>query len=281
MCRAGTCATLTVMNEHAKSDSDERMLMPRSAPPAAISRVRSRARSAAERAARADRTRDELELATLEAQLRALDADIHAARRTARRAAAVPELGQLPHPEPPPRPHGEHVRLRDGAQIVVREVEPEDAPELRAGFQRLSAVTRYRRFLTSIDRLSAQQVSYLTHLDHTFHEAIGALDAVTGDGIGIARYVCDVDDPRHAEVAVVVVDAWQGRGVGTALFERLVARSRAAGIERITARTIVGNEAARRLLAHAADTISEHRYPGAVLVTARLRPTGSSPVGAP
>ena len=154
---------------------------------------------------------------------------------------------------------------------MIRQVRPDDAEELKAGFERLGAVSRYRRFLTPVDRLSAGQFAYLTHVDHVSHEAIAALDAGSGEGVGIARYVRDRDEPRQAEVAIVVADDWQGHGVGAALADRLTARARAAGIERITARMIVGNDAALRLIAHCADTLTERREPGAVLLTARLR----------
>jgi RimJ/RimL family protein N-acetyltransferase len=245
------------MTKCAEPDREARLMMPR---------------SAERRAARDERVRDERELATLEAQLGALDRDIHAADAIARRAAAGPGLGLVAHrDQASPRLHGERVGLRDGAQIVIRQVEPDDAAHLKAGFERLGAVSRYRRFLAPIDNLSPGQLSYLTHVDHTSHEAIAALDAVTADGIGIARYVRDADDERQAEVAIVVADAWQGRGVGTILFQRLAARARAAGVERITARMIVGNDAARRVIAHAADTLSEDRDPGTILLTARLR----------
>ena len=246
--------------------------MPRSAPPAEIRTQRTAARSAEEREARAQRARDERELAMLGAQLGALDWDIHAGRRTARHAAAGVGLGLFSHDERvPPRPRGERVRLRDGAEILIRQVEPEDAAQLKVGFQHLSAVSRYRRFLAPVGDLSPEQLSYLTHVDHVSHEAIAALDAVTGDGIGIARYVRDPDDGHQAEVAIVVADAWQGRGVGTALIERLAARARAAGLERITARMIVGNDAARALIRRAAEIVTETREAGAISLTAQLR----------
>lgn len=268
MRRSRTGATLPGMAEHAGPDREVRLLMPRSAPPAEIPRRR----SAEKRAARDARVRDEREFATLEAQLGALDRDIQVARGTARRAAAAPGLGLLAdHDRAAPRLHGERVGLRDGAQIVIRQVEPDDAAHLNAGFERLGAVSRYRRFLAPVDHLSPGQLSHLTHVDHISHEAIAALDAETADGIGIARYVRDPDDERQADVAIVVADAWQGRGVGTALFERLAARARTAGVERITARMIVGNDAARKIIAHAADTLSEERAPGTILLTARLR----------
>ena len=73
-----------------------------------------------------------------------------------------------------------------------------------------------------------------------------------------------------AEVAIVVTDAWQGRGVGKALVDRLAARLRSVGVDRITARMLVGNEAARRLLARRADILSERRSSGTVVIEARL-----------
>ena len=176
-----------------------------------------------------------------------------------------------------PRPHGEHVRLRDGAEIVIRQVEPEDAAQLKLGFEHLGAVSRYRRFLAPLDHLSPEQVAYLTHVDHTNHEAIAALDAVTGEGIGVARFIRDPNDARLAEVAIVVTDAWQGRGVGTALVERLAARMRTVGVERIAARMLVGSEAPRRLIAHCADTLSEQRSSGTVVLEAKLHRPATHP----
>jgi protein lysine acetyltransferase len=90
-------------------------------------------------------------------------------------------------------------------------------------------------------------------------------------GVGVARYIRDPGDPAHAEVACTVADAWQRRGVGSALIERLAARARAAGIERVSVRIVVGDEAARRLLGHVADEIGEHRDGGTVEIVARRR----------
>ena len=108
------------------------------------------------------------------------------------------------------------VTLRDGARILVRPIAPEDKELLRRGWERLSDQSRYERFLVSAPELSERQLAYLTEVDHHDHEALGALDAETGEGIGIARFVRGAD-PTRAEAAVTVIDAWQGRGVGTAL----------------------------------------------------------------
>jgi GNAT superfamily N-acetyltransferase len=69
-------------------------------------------------------------------------------------------------------------------------------------------------------------------VDHHDHEAIIALDPLTGEGVGVARYVRAGADPEVAEVAVTVVDDWQGRGLGRALLERLAARARREGVRR-------------------------------------------------
>jgi RimJ/RimL family protein N-acetyltransferase len=214
------------------------------------------------------RPRERRLLSTLDAQLRALDRDIAAARRQARHAPSL-DLGH--HDPLLPRRGGELVRLRSGFEILVRPVEPEDAAALRAGFEQLGEVSRYRRFLTEVSHLTPSQIAAMTNVDHVQHEALAAIDAATGEGVGVARYVIDRADPRRAEFAMTIVDEWQGRGVGTALLERLVARARSARVEVFTARTLVGNDAARRMLAHCADIVSEQRDADTVRFTARLR----------
>ena len=101
-----------------------------------------------------------------------------------------------------------------------------DRQLLLRGFERLSPESRYRRFLAAMPELSEEMVRYLTEIDHHDHEAIAALDARTGEGIGVARYVRDPQRRDAAEVAVTVIDDWQGKGVGTLLLEALGARAR-------------------------------------------------------
>jgi GNAT superfamily N-acetyltransferase len=207
------------------------------------------------------KSRTERELEVLEAQLHALDEDIDAARQTAARRSA-------PREDPPPVPRGDPVRLHDGTTILVRAVAPEDAEPLRAAFRHLGAVSRYRRFLSEVERLTPGQVSDLTESDHAGRDVIAAVDAETGEGVGLAQYALE-DGVAHFKITVL--DAWQGRGVGTALLERLAARARAAGVEIFVGRTIVGDAAARAMLAHCADIVGEERDGGTVVLTGRLR----------
>jgi GNAT superfamily N-acetyltransferase len=216
---------------------------------------------------------EERELATLAAALRALEEDIGAARHAAERAGGGHGVDR-PRPVGPARAAGELVTLADGAQIVIRPIEPADREDLAAAFRRLGALSRFRALRERVDRLTPDQLSELTHVDHESQETLVALDAATGEGVGLARYVRVADDPAGAEVGCTVLDGWQHRGVGSALVERLAARARAVGIERCTALILLGNEPARRLLEHVAVATSERRDGATIDITAKAREDG-------
>ena len=211
----------------------------------------------------------EREYALLVAQLDALDHDIDTARATARQAAHPRGTGFKLHlhgePAPEP-PSGEAVRLADGAQIVIRPVCPDDRDELQVAFAHLGAISRFRRYRRPVEHLTARQLSELCDVDHDTHEGLIAL---TGDGecVGAARFVRAPDDPAQAEFTCTVADAWQRRGVGTALVERLAARARALGVEHFVAVMLVGNDPARRLVHRVGREVTEHREGGEIEIT--------------
>ena len=148
-------------------------------------------------------------------------------------------------------PKGRPVVLRDGSAVLIRQVRSTDAPLLADGFARLSAASRQMRFLGVKKELSAAELRYFTDVDHHDHEALGALDQAGGHGVGIARYIRDADDPQAAEIAITIVDDWQGRGLGTELLAQLSDRARQEGIRRLTALTDAGNAAVAALLRNA------------------------------
>jgi hypothetical protein len=110
-----------------------------------------------------------------------------------------------------PGAKGRPVVLRDGSPVLIRPVRGTDAPLLADGFTRLSARSRQMRFLTRKNELTEAELRYFTEVDHHDHEALGALSAADGRGVGIARYIRDAGDRQAAEIAVTVVDDWQGR----------------------------------------------------------------------
>jgi len=169
---------------------------------------------------------------------------------------------------------GGRVVLRDGSKVVIRQVHRSDAPLLADGFARLSPESRRLRFLRRKDELSAAELRYFTDVDHHDHEALGALDHAAGRGVGVARYVRDADDPHAAEIALTVVDDWQGRGLGTELLAQLSGRARAAGIRRFTALVSADNAAMIALLRRlCADPV--HREHGTVEWEITLVPSES------
>ena len=144
-----------------------------------------------------------------------------------------------------------HVVVADGLELLLRPLRPDDKRQLAAAFDRLSPETRYRRFFAPLEKLSPQDLRYLTEVDHHDHEAIAAVNPENGAIVGVARYVRS-EDPSEAEVAVVVGDPWQGHGVATALLQRLVARAREEGIDHFVALVMGENVDALELFRHLA-----------------------------
>lgn len=138
--------------------------------------------------------------------------------------------------------------LRDGSSVRLRQGRCSDKELLLRGFERLSPESRYRRFLAPTPELSEAMARYLTEVDHRDHEAIVALDGETGEGIGVARYVRSSERQNVAEVAVTVIDDWQGRGLGTLLLEVLAGRAREEGITTFTALMLASNQEMMELL---------------------------------
>lgn len=110
--------------------------------------------------------------------------------------------------------------LDDGLPILVRPIRIDDAPRIQEGFRRLSQLARRRRFPNGDpDRLSAETVARLVHIDQINHAAWGAANIEKPDepGIGIARYVRLNGEPQAADVAITILDEYQGRGAGFVL----------------------------------------------------------------
>jgi len=150
---------------------------------------------------------------------------------------------------------GTPIVLRDGSHVLIRQVQSVDAPLLADGFARLSADSRWMRFLTPKKELSSAELRYFTDLDHHDHEALGALDNGDGHGVGIARFIRHADDPYAADIAVTIVDDWQRRGLGSELLARLSDRARQEGIRRFTALVAAENVAVAGLLRNASASL--------------------------
>ena len=91
--------------------------------------------------------------------------------------------------------------------------------------------------------MSDDDLSFFTELDHHGHEALGAVDPTTGEGLAVARYLRDPARPDVAEAAIAVIDDCQKRRLGTVVLERLATRAHDEGIRHFSASPLVDNRA--------------------------------------
>ena len=145
----------------------------------------------------------------------------------------------------------EAVRLRDGTELFLRPIRPDDAPRLRALHSRLSPESIYLRFLGPHPVLTEEDAGRLATVDYRHTMAIVAVRKNGEDEaiLGVARYAAvDPKSLDEAEVAIVVEDAYQGRGLGTLLMRRLIDYARRQGVAAFSAEITAGNERVMRFI---------------------------------
>lgn len=145
----------------------------------------------------------------------------------------------------------EHRTLGDGTRLVLRMVRPSDKEAFVQGLSNLSERTRYQRFMAPKKGFTDAELTFLTETDGDSHLAIVAGRERPGaepEGVGVGRMVRLVGDPETAEIGIVVVDAWQRRGIGRLLLERITAAAAERGIRRIRAQVMADNNQVLGLL---------------------------------
>jgi GNAT superfamily N-acetyltransferase len=145
---------------------------------------------------------------------------------------------------PSPRSTGVVFVTAGGGVATLRPLRSEEHAVLDAVFDALSPASRYDRYLTGLPRLTGPMRSALTAVDgHTHIAWLGEIDghpAAIGRLIRVAR--------GTAEIAFEVIDAYQGRGLGTALLDTLMTVASVSGIDRIQATVLPSNHRSLRLL---------------------------------
>ena len=163
--------------------------------------------------------------------------------------------------------------LQDGTPAMIWPLLPTDAETLRDVFRRLSPGSRYHRFLHMLDQLDDRMIRLLVGSVDGVHHIALLLTVLPPAGqeelIGVAHLVQYPDDPATADIAVTVVDDWQGRGAGTALGSALLAR-RPAAVTRLRTLVAAGNRASLTLLAGAGRVSSGLPEQGVLDVTVDL-----------
>jgi RimJ/RimL family protein N-acetyltransferase len=131
---------------------------------------------------------------------------------------------------------------------TVRALGPDDRDALAVAFARMSPESRRRRFLGPKPTLSQRELTLLTDVDHVSHEALVAVDEADGQIVAVARYNAWTQREGVADLAVAVVDDWQGRRLGTRLAIQTIQRARLNGFSLLTGTTFWDNRPARRMM---------------------------------
>ncbi|MGW3387253.1 GNAT family N-acetyltransferase [Streptomyces cinereoruber] len=188
-------------------------------------------------------------------------------------------------PAPPEHAYPDHweadVVLRDGGTARIGPITTDDADRLVSFYEQVSDESKYYRFFAPYPRLSAKDVHRFTH--HDFVDRVGLAATVGGEFIATVRY--DRIDDRglpasapadEAEVAFLVQDAHQGRGVASALLEHIAAVARERGIRRFAAEVLPANTKMIKVFTDAGYTQKRSFEDGSVRLHLDLEPTDRS-----
>jgi RimJ/RimL family protein N-acetyltransferase len=137
--------------------------------------------------------------------------------------------------------------LRNGLPITIRALCPDDTAEMLAAIERTGAQSLQRRFFVTKRGFSEKEIDFFINIDFDKHVALVA--QIDEDGrsaiIGGGRYV--LVGPDRAEIAFMVIDAYQGQGVGSILMRHLAVLARNAGLKELIAEVLPENTAMLKL----------------------------------
>ncbi len=135
---------------------------------------------------------------------------------------------------PYPEEDESHMVSIDGRRIFIRPVKPEDAPLFTALFKVLSPTTIYYRFFGMLKELKPEMLARFTQIDYDREVALVAIDedSQTDSMLGVARIIGDPDG-KTGEFAILVGDAWQGKGIGSNLLEKCLSIAERQGFKTV------------------------------------------------
>ena len=163
------------------------------------------------------------------------------------------------------------VVLTDGGTAHIRPIRHDDIEQLRALHGRLSPQSIYFRFFSPIPRVPEAQLHRLAEVD--YRERFALVAELDGLVVAVVRYDSSKSEPTAAEVAFVVEDDQQRRGLATVMLEHLAAVARSNGIERFDAETLPDNRAMMDVFRHAGFDVTSHFDAGVIDVSFPLAPS--------
>jgi RimJ/RimL family protein N-acetyltransferase len=168
------------------------------------------------------------------------------------------------------------IGLRDGTLARMRPIRADDAPRLVTLYDHLSRDTRYQRFFSVMQRLPPDWARFLANVDYGARLALVIESPDDPDAlIAVARYE-PAGEPGVAEVAFVVQDGWQDRGIGTVLFSALLAAAELNGIRRFRAWVLADNRRMLDLITRFGQVNQREIDQAVIELTFTARPVSSS-----
>lgn len=171
---------------------------------------------------------------------------------------------------PYPSEYVSNLRLRDGAELTLRPIRPEDEPAVARFHATLSDQSVYLRYFTPLSlehRVRHERLTRVCFIDYDRQMAFVAQPVGSEEVVGVGRLIKDTDR-TSAELAGVVSDAWQGRGLGQALVRKLLVFAREERLKRIVAYVLAANVNMQRLLEREGFVFEE--YDGPQMMEGRL-----------
>jgi ribosomal protein S18 acetylase RimI-like enzyme len=163
-----------------------------------------------------------------------------------------------------------HERLTNGSGIEIRSLRPDDEADMLAAVGRTSPQSLQRRFFVVKRGFSEKERAFFMDIDFKNHVALVALAEEDGRTVivGGGRYI--VFEPGRAEMAFVVVDEWQGRGIGSILLRHLIKIGSSAGLEELTAEVLPENAAMLKVFGKFGFKPTSRRDPQTIHLTLKL-----------